>query len=138
MGFGLAAEHHQKVADHGGLAILVQFEHLLLGQVVQCHPAVGYDILEPLKYSEQVRLWVYQHHERLDGRGYPAGLVDEEIHDWARICKVADVFDALSSDRPYRKAEPLDKVLDFLVERIGTEFDKDMVQCLLAMIKSES
>jgi len=108
-------------------------------ELVRRHPGDGFRevCLRPDLNWGQLMM-IYQHHERLDGRGYPVGLVDEEIHDWARICKVADVFDALSSDRPYRKAEPLDKVLDFLVERIGTEFDKDMVQCLRAMIKSES
>ena len=49
-------------------------------------------------------MMVYQHHERLDGRGYPVGIVDDEIDPWAKICAVADVFDALTCDRPYRKA----------------------------------
>jgi len=105
-------------------------------ELVRRHPTDGFCevCLRPDLTWGQLMM-IYQHHERLDGRGYPVGLVDREIHDWARICKVADVFDALSSDRPYRKAEPVDKVLDFLVARAGTEFDKEMVRCLRAMIE---
>jgi len=108
-------------------------------ELVRRHPGDGFrELCQRPDLNWGQLMMVYQHHERLDGRGYPVGLVDGEIDDWARICKVADVFDALNSDRPYRKGEPLDKVLDFLVECIGTEFDKDMVQCLRVMIKSES
>ncbi|MHC4407345.1 MAG: HD-GYP domain-containing protein [Planctomycetota bacterium] len=80
-------------------------------------------------------MMVYQHHERLDGNGYPVGVVGCEIHPWAWICKLADVFDALTSDRPYRKAEPVAKVLDFFTLRTGTEFDEEIVQCLKAAVQ---
>jgi HD-GYP domain-containing protein (c-di-GMP phosphodiesterase class II) len=108
-------------------------------ELVRRHPTDGFRDLclrRDLQWGQL--MMVYQHHERPDGRGYPVGVVDEEIHDWARICKVADVFDALSSDRPYRKAEPIEWVLDFLDQRAGTEFDKDLVQCLRTTIPCES
>ena len=60
------------------------------------------------------------------------------MHEWARLCKVADVFDALSSERPYRKPMPVDEVLDFLEKRVGTEFDKEMVRCFRATINCKS
>ena len=80
-------------------------------------------------------MMVYQHHERVGGRGYPVGLGGDEIHQWAKMCMIADVFDALSSDRPYRKADPIGKVIHFLEHRTGTDFDKEMVLCLKSMIK---
>jgi HD-GYP domain-containing protein (c-di-GMP phosphodiesterase class II) len=110
-----------------------------LWEMVRRHPGDGFRELclrEDLTWTQL--MMVYQHHERLDGRGYPVGITGDGIHKWARICKIADVFDALSSDRPYRKAEPPDRVLDFLHQRVGTEFDKEMVLCLLAMLKSAS
>lgn len=106
-------------------------------EIVQRHPTDGFrDLCRREDLSWGQLMMVYQHHERLDGRGYPVGLVGDEVHYWARICKVGDVFDALTSDRPYRKAEPLEYVLDFLSQRAGTEFDKEMVQCLTAMIQT--
>ena len=81
-------------------------------------------------------MMIYQHHERLDGKGYPVGVTGEEIHPWARICKVADVFDALTCDRPYRKAGPPQAVLRFMAARVGVDFDEEVFQCFQAMINS--
>jgi HD-GYP domain-containing protein (c-di-GMP phosphodiesterase class II) len=81
---------------------------------------------------------VYQHHERIDGSGYPARLVGEEIHEWARICAVADVFDALRSDRPYHKGRRIQDVLDYLESRAGRDLDTEMVRCWNSAIKSRS
>jgi HD-GYP domain-containing protein (c-di-GMP phosphodiesterase class II) len=121
------------VLNHPGRLTEEQWE------LVRRHPTDGFrDLCLRDDLSWDQLMMVYQHHERLDGRGYPVGVVEGEIHGWARICKVADVFDALSSDRPYRKAEPIDWVLDFLDERAGSEFDKDMVQCLRTTIQCES
>lgn len=81
---------------------------------------------------------VYQHHERLDGRGYPAGVTHEDIHEWARICAIADVFDALRSDRSYRKALKTEDIVEYLQSRAGRDFDKEMVKCWNLAIKSKS
>ena len=108
-------------------------------EIVRRHPADGFRDLclrQDLNWGQL--MMVYQHHERLDGRGYPVGSVGEAIHYWARICKVADVFDALSSDRPYRKAKPIEEVLRFLRERSGTEFDEDIIQCLNTILECRS
>lgn len=70
------------------------------------------------------------HHERLDGRGYPRGLVADEIEPETRIVSVADVFDALTADRPYRKAMPIPKALDIMRADLGTAFDPDCFAAL--------
>lgn len=79
-------------------------------------------------------MMIYQHHERPDGKGYPVGVTAAEIHPWARICKVADVFDALTSARPYRRADAPKAVLAFMAGKVGTEFDEDVLACFQAMI----
>ncbi len=77
---------------------------------------------------------VYQHHERWNGRGYPVGLVGEEIHLWARICAVADVYDAMSSVRPYRDAIPLRDVWRRLRKGSNRDFDGEIVKCLKSAV----
>jgi HD-GYP domain-containing protein (c-di-GMP phosphodiesterase class II) len=71
---------------------------------------------------------VYQHHERLDGTGYPTGVKAAEIHPWARLCAVAVVFDAMTCHRPYRKAAGTKAASDHLKQRAGTWFDPDAVK----------
>ena len=74
------------------------------------------------------------HHERLDGRGYPRGLVGEEIGLETRILSVADVFDALTSTRPYRPAMPVAEVLTLMAREIGTAFDPACFAALQAVL----
>ena len=97
---------------------------------IQRHPHIGFIALsrDP-KLSWSQLMMVYQHHERLDGRGYPVGVVEDEIDPWAKICAVADVFDALTSDRPYRKAMTTREAYAFLEQR-GKSFDHEVVRCL--------
>ncbi|UCG88502.1 MAG: HD domain-containing protein, partial [Gemmatimonadota bacterium] len=83
-------------------------------------------------------MMVYQHHERLDGRGYPSRLTSEEIHDWARICAVVDVFDAMRSARPYRQRIALREVMDFLCRQSGVQLDQEMVRCWNTAIRCKS
>jgi len=106
--------------------------------LVQQHAKTGFEELctrDELSWEQL--MMVYQHHERIDGSGYPVRLEGEEIHEWARICTIADVFDALSSERPYRKATPIGNVLEFLDKWAGTHFDKEMVQCWNATVRGE-
>jgi HD-GYP domain-containing protein (c-di-GMP phosphodiesterase class II) len=81
-------------------------------------------------------MMIYQHHERNDGSGYPAAITADEIHPWAKICAVADVFDALTCQRPYRKPMPLAEVCDYLVKHAGQWFDADFVQCWVKHIRT--
>jgi HD-GYP domain-containing protein (c-di-GMP phosphodiesterase class II) len=78
------------------------------------------------------------HHERWDGTGYPRGLKGEQIPLVARIFAVIDVFDALSSDRPYRKAWPYEKIIEYMREESGTHFDPKAVELFLQMMAGES
>jgi HD-GYP domain-containing protein (c-di-GMP phosphodiesterase class II) len=103
------------------------------------HPRVGFEELCMRKdVAWGALMTVYQHHERIDGRGYPARLTEKETHEWARICAVADVFDALRSDRPYRKARRLQDVVEYLESHAGRDLDKEMVRCWNSAIKCKS
>jgi len=103
------------------------------------HPRIGFEELclrEGISWG--TLMTVYQHHERLSGRGYPARLTGREIHEWARICAIADVFDAMRSDRSYHGGRRLQDVLAFLEEGAGKHFDQEMIRCWSSMIKCRS
>ena len=85
---------------------------------MKIHPVVGADILERVRFPYPVVPIVRSHHEAWDGSGYPDGLKGEEIPIGARILTVVDCFDALASDRPYRKAMPLDKAMEFVKRQV--------------------
>lgn len=102
---------------------------------VKCHTEFGFDILRGIKDISLLSAHVaFQHHERWDGSGYPRGLQKEEIHDYSRIVAVADVFDALTTDRPYRKARPIAEVLDYIGTLSSTYFDERAVNALITNI----
>ena len=104
-------------------------------QVVKTHPQIGARILEPIAAYETIIPIVLQHHERCDGKGYPNGLYGDDIDLGARIVAVADVFDALKSDRPYRKGWPLERVIDFITQEAGRQFDPEIVEAFLSIMK---
>lgn len=97
------------------------------------HPIIGANIVERLGLWEQERQIIRWHHERFDGTGYPDGLNRNEIPLLARIMSVADVYDAISSDRSYRKRMPEDKILQIITEGAGTQFDPDIVKVFLKL-----
>lgn len=101
-------------------------------QRIQQHPALGYEILKPLSFPWEVLPVVRWHHERFDGKGYPDGLAGEEIPLVARVLAVADVYDALTSERPYRKAWTHEKAADLIRESAGTQFDPQVVAAFCA------
>ncbi|MFW6016899.1 MAG: HD-GYP domain-containing protein [bacterium] len=93
-------------------------------EILKEHPRLGYDYIK--KYDEispRARIIVLSHHERLDGSGYPKGSSGDEIHDFARIVVIADVYDALLSDRIYRKSWSINDVLEYLIANVNTKFD---------------
>ncbi|HZZ72630.1 MAG TPA: HD domain-containing phosphohydrolase [Pirellulales bacterium] len=105
-------------------------------EIIRSHPSRGFEELcrrTDLNWGQL--MMVYQHHERLDGRGYPCGLVDKEIHDWAKICAIADVYDALTRDRPYRKGADVKDVLEYMDRESGRSFDEEFTQCWIAALK---
>jgi HD-GYP domain-containing protein (c-di-GMP phosphodiesterase class II) len=106
--------------------------------LIQQHPTTGFrDFSLRNDISWGQLMMVYQHHERPDGKGYPVGIGGSEIHDWAKMCKLVDVFESLTSDRPYRRADSVSKVMEFMRAKAGTEFDPEMVRCFQAMINCE-
>lgn len=105
--------------------------------LIKRHPDLGAKIIEPINAFREILPMVSQHHERFDGKGYPAGLVGEEIHQSARILAVADVYDALSSDRPYRKGMVIEATLGLIQKEAGHQFDPEMVKALLKVIAED-
>ena len=103
-------------------------------RVMRMHSAIGYEILRdsPSKYLQTGALIAQHHHERYDGAGYPDGLAGEEIPLNARIVTVADVYDALTSQRPYKQAWPMHKALCYLKTQRGRQFDPACVDAFLA------
>ncbi len=87
------------------------------------HPAAGYRLLKPISSLAEAAEIVYAHHERFDGTGYPKGLKGKDIPLGARLFAVADVFDALTSNRPYRRAAGYDEALRIISEESGKHFD---------------
>ncbi|MCW5755639.1 MAG: HD-GYP domain-containing protein [Phycisphaeraceae bacterium] len=105
--------------------------------LIKRHPRIGFDILRGIPSLEDVLPGVLHHHERWDGKGYPTGAAGEEISLLGRILAVADVFDALSSDRAYRKALARDQVLAEIERSSGTHFDPRMARAFLGLDFSE-
>lgn len=102
--------------------------------IMRQHPQYAYDLLSPIAYLHPALDIPYCHHEKWDGSGYPRGLKSEEIPLSARIFAVVDVWDALTSDRPYRKAWSKEKALEYLQEQSGKHFDPKIVGLFLNMI----
>ena len=102
--------------------------------VMKAHPRIGYDILKgsPSKYLSMGAIIALGHHEKFDGFGYPNGLHGEDIPLVARVVAVADVFDALVSERPYKHAWPIDESIDFVKAQRGKHFDPTCVDAFLA------
>jgi PAS domain S-box-containing protein len=100
--------------------------------IMKKHPSFAYEMIAPIRYLHTALDIPYCHHERWDGTGYPRGLKGEQIPLAARIFAVVDVWDALTSDRPYRKAWPEEKVREHIQAGTGTHFDPQFVKAFLA------
>jgi HD-GYP domain-containing protein (c-di-GMP phosphodiesterase class II) len=92
-------------------------------ELIRTHPVVGDKILKPLRFLACEAKAVRHHHERYDGKGYPDGLKGDDIPLIARVVSVADAFDAMTSDRPYRSKRPLETAMEEIVRGAGTQFD---------------
>lgn len=103
------------------------------------HPSVGYEILLPIHHPyADVPLAAKYHHERLDGRGYPDGLYDREIPYIAKIVNLADSFDAMTTDRPYKRRRPANEVFEDLLRNSGKQFAPDITSALFRGILREA
>lgn len=102
------------------------------------HPAAGFEILKPINHPyADIPLMAKYHHERLDGRGYPDGLTDAEIPIGAKIVSLADSFDAMTTDRPYRKRRSLDEVIEDFRRTTGKQFDASVVSAFCRALLKE-
>jgi len=105
--------------------------------VVKSHSKVGYEILKKIEFPWSIAMIVYQHHERLNGSGYPNELKDSEILLEARILAVADVVEAMTSHRPYRAALSIEDALNEIIKNKTELFDPDVVDACVKVFKKE-
>jgi HD-GYP domain-containing protein (c-di-GMP phosphodiesterase class II) len=103
--------------------------------IMRAHPAIGADIVEPIRFLGDAVEIVRTHHEWFDGTGYPSGLRGDEIPLAARIFAIADSFDAMTSNRPYRRALPLERALQEIRDGAGTQFDPEVVRAFLELVE---
>ncbi len=101
--------------------------------LIKTHPVVGYEILKDIEFPWPVAEIAYQHHERIDGSGYPRGLKGNEICLGARIVAVADVVEAIASHRPYRPSLGVEAALQEIVKGRGTANDPEVVDACLSL-----
>lgn len=106
-------------------------------EIMRQHPAFAYEMLLSIDYLKPALDIPYSHHEKWDGTGYPQGLSGEQIPLAARIFAVVDVWDALTSDRPYRPAWTKEQALGYIKEQSGKHFDPQVVRTFLTLINNE-
>lgn len=100
-------------------------------QEMRKHPSIGYEMLKDVEFLAAAAQIVYCHHERYDGRGYPEGLKGDAVPLGARVFAVADAFDAMTSNRPYRRALPVEKAREEILGNAGSQFDPKVVEAFL-------
>ena len=97
--------------------------------LIQTHPEQGYDVVKKkMNLPTRTYVAILQHHERIDGEGYPEGRTGERITLFARILSIADVYDALTSDRPYRRGWSPSEAVEYILGNCGSAFDRDLVE----------
>lgn len=106
-------------------------------KIIRTHPEISYEILTPIDFPWAIAEIVVQHHERLDGSGYPNGLSGDDVRLEARILAVADVVEAMSSHRPYRPARGMTKALQEISKNKGTLYDAEVVESCLRLVKEK-
>jgi PAS domain S-box-containing protein/putative nucleotidyltransferase with HDIG domain len=103
-------------------------------EIVKKHPGQGAKILQEIKQLKEIIPFIRHHHERLDGRGYPDGLKGDDIPIYARIMHVADSYDSMTSDRPYRPAPSQEYAVSEFIKHKGTQFDPQVVEAFLDIL----
>lgn len=104
-------------------------------KIIQCHPEDGFNfLLKSVEVNQETLSGVMSHHEKMDGTGYPHGLKNYEIPEFARIISVADVYDALTSVRPYRKPNEPAEAVEYIMGSVDTSFDFDIVDAFIKKI----
>jgi len=103
---------------------------------IKYHPLVGARILRELDFLEDAATIVYQHHEKIDGSGYPEGLNGKEITLETKLVSISDFYDALQEDRVYRKSVSKDEIIKILREKMGQHFDKEIVEAFIDILQN--
>lgn len=106
-------------------------------EIMRKHPVYAYKLLQPISFLRLAIDIPYNHHEKWDGTGYPRGLKGEAIPIAARIFAIVDVWDALSSERPYRSAWEQEKVLDYIREQAGKHFDPEVIEAFFKLMSDQ-
>ena len=104
---------------------------------IKKHPQIGADIIRPIKFLHDLIPLIFYHHERWDGKGYPAGIKGDDIPLGARVIAIADVYQALISDRPYHKAFTKSAAINIIKKSSGTQFDPRIVNAFLKVVSKE-
>lgn len=104
---------------------------------IKQHPVIGMKIIQGIDFLKEASNIIYSHHERNDGKGYPDGIKNQEINLEACILSVADVFDALTSERPYRGAMTVQEALDIIEQEKGKQFDSKIAEAFIKMIRGK-
>jgi putative two-component system response regulator len=100
-------------------------------EAIKKHPIYSRDILKPISLFQEALPFIYHHHEKWDGTGYPDGIAGEAIPDGARIIALCDAFDAMALDRPYRKGLSRSKIIQIIREEKGKHLDPNLVDLFL-------
>jgi len=106
-------------------------------EMIKSHPQVAYDILKEIEFPHPIAEYIYQHHERMNGSGYPLGLADGNIYLEARIIAVADTIEAMASHRPYRPAIGLEKALEEISVNRGVLYDPEVADACLKLFREK-
>lgn len=106
--------------------------------IIKNHPELGYQMVKDIDFDGPIALIVYQHHERMNGTGYPQGLKGEEILPEARIMAVADVVEAICTHRPYRQALGIERALKEISEHRGVLYDQEAVDVCIKLFREKS
>jgi putative nucleotidyltransferase with HDIG domain len=119
--------------------ILGKTELLSQGEVkqIQKHVMTALDMLKHVEFAGPVKPYITQHHERIDGSGYPLGLKGTDVLRGAQIVGMADMLDAMTRDRPYQSAQTMDQALQVLLVSSGVLFDADLVQACVGLFVQE-
>jgi len=103
--------------------------------LIQLHPETGYEMLSDIEFPWRIADMIRQHHEKLDGSGYPHGLKGDEILIEARVLTVADIVEAVSNHRPYRAALGVEVAMEIITQERGTKLDSDVVDACISLFK---
>ncbi len=106
-------------------------------EIMKTHPAIGREIISQVGTLSDILSIVYHHHERVDGKGYPQGITGEQIPELAKIISVTDAFEAMTSNRAYRRALSWEKAVDILAQGSGTQWHSDLVEKWIKLVTDE-